>query len=97
MSWTEIVAATVKVDTNMTGIPRSSIDNGTVGLVLNAVFIVIGSLSVLFVIIGGLRYVIANGDSKQISQAKDTILYALVGVIVTILAFVIVQLVLGLF
>jgi len=57
----------------------------------NFLTILIGAVSVIMIIIGGLRYVISNGDSKQVTAAKDTILYAIVGVIVAIVAFAVVQ------
>ncbi len=59
--------------------------------VANALTILVGAISVIFIIIGGLRYVISNGDSKQVTAAKDTILYAVIGVVVAIVAFGIVQ------
>ena len=54
-----------------------------------------GAISVIMVIIGGLRYAAANGDQNAVKGAKDTILYALVGLVVAILAQVIVSFVLS--
>ena len=48
---------------------------------------IIGAVAVIMIIIGGIRYVISGGDSSQVQAAKNTILYALVGVIVAILAY----------
>jgi hypothetical protein len=59
--------------------------------VTNILVFLIGAVSVIFIIIGGLRYVTSNGDSKQVSAAKDTILYAVIGVIVAIAAYAIVN------
>jgi cytochrome bd-type quinol oxidase subunit 2 len=59
--------------------------------IANFLTILIGALSVIMIIIGGLRYVISNGDQKNVTAAKDTILYAVIGVIVAIVAFAIVQ------
>lgn len=59
--------------------------------VANALIFLVGSVSVIMIIIGGLRYVISNGDSKQISAAKDTLLYAIIGVIVAIAAYAIIN------
>jgi intracellular septation protein A len=63
--------------------------------VLKTVFGLAGILSVLFVVIGGLRYTLSSGDPSQIKQAKETILYALVGLVLAISAFTIVSFVLG--
>jgi hypothetical protein len=59
--------------------------------VTNALIFIVGAISVIMIVVGGLRYVISNGDSKQISAAKDTILYAVIGVVVAIAAFAIVN------
>jgi hypothetical protein len=45
-------------------------------------------------IIGGIRYVISSGDQNQVTAAKNTILYAIVGIVVAILAFAVVNFVL---
>jgi len=65
-------------------------DSGTLDSVLNIVFIFIGSLAVLFLIIGAIRYVLSGGDASQTKQAKETMLYSIVGVVVALSAFAIV-------
>jgi multisubunit Na+/H+ antiporter MnhB subunit len=57
----------------------------------------IGIISVIMIIIGGIRYTTSNGDSSQITGAKNTILYAVVGLIVAILAYAIVGFIVGKF
>lgn len=52
---------------------------------------IIGAVSVLMIIIGGIRYVTSNGDQSAITSAKNTILYAVIGLIVAILAYAIVS------
>ena len=52
---------------------------------------VVGIAAVVMIIIGGLRYVTSNGDSGQVGNAKNTILYAVVGLVVVALAQVIVR------
>ncbi len=64
----------------------------------NGIAVMIGliaSVSVIMVVIGGLRYVLSGGDSAGIKSAKDTILYALIGLGVALVAFVIVGFVIG--
>lgn len=51
---------------------------------------IIGALSVVMIIVGGLRYVISAGDPKKTADAKNTIVYAISGVVVAVLAFAIV-------
>ena len=49
--------------------------------VINIFSILIGSVSVIMIIIGGFRYIISNGDANSTKGAKDTIMYALIGLI----------------
>ncbi len=58
--------------------------------VINVLSWVVGAVAVIMIIIGGLRYVISGGDSNGISGAKNTILYAIVGLVVVLFAQVIV-------
>ena len=59
--------------------------------VINIISLVVGIAAVVMIIIGGLRYVTSNGDSGQVGNAKNTILYAVVGLVVVALAQVIVR------
>jgi cytochrome bd-type quinol oxidase subunit 2 len=59
--------------------------------VINILSLVVGIAAVVMIIIGGLRYVTSNGDSGQVGNAKNTILYAVVGLVVVALAQVIVR------
>ncbi len=53
---------------------------------INLFSFVVGILSVLMIMIGGLKYITSSGDSNNINSAKNTILYAIVGLVVVILA-----------
>jgi amino acid transporter len=61
--------------------------------VINALLIFAGAVAVLFLIIGGFRYVVSAGNADQVEGAKKTILYAIVGLIIIFVAFVLVQLI----
>lgn len=65
--------------------------------VVNVLLYVIGAVAVIMIIIGGLRYTISNGDSGQVTSAKNTILYAVIGLVVAILAYAIVNFIIGAF
>lgn len=58
---------------------------------INTLIYIIGALAVLMVVIGGLRYVISGGDAGQTKSAKDTILYAIIGVMIALMAYAIVN------
>jgi len=63
--------------------------------VTNVLLFLIGAIAVIMLIIGGIRYTISGGDSKAVESAKNTILYAIVGIIVALLAYAIVNFVVG--
>lgn len=52
--------------------------------------IIIGLIGVIFLLYGALVYITAGGDSEKVDKAKKTIIYALIGIAVAILAFAIV-------
>jgi len=85
----------------------SNTDCGTVGAnadqsvdtfitnLVNVFSVIVGVVAVIMIIIGGFRYITSGGDSNNISSAKNTIIYAIIGLIVVALAQFIVQFVLG--
>lgn len=66
-------------------------------IIVNVLLFIIGAISVIMLIIGGIRYVVSGGDSSAVTGAKNTILYAVIGIIVALLAFAIVNFVIGSF
>ena len=61
----------------------------------NTILYIVGIISVIMLVWGGLRYILSGGDNKKITDAKNTILYAIIGLIVAVLAFAIVNFVLN--
>ncbi len=64
---------------------------------VNLLLAVLGFIAVIMIIIGGIRYTTSNGDSNSTKAAKDTILYSVVGLVVAILAYAIVNFVVDFF
>lgn len=62
--------------------------------VINTMIFVIGAISVVMIVIGGFRYTVSGGDSGQLNSAKNTILYSIVGLVVALAAYAIVNFVL---
>lgn len=60
---------------------------GVFQTITNVLLFLIGAISVIMLVIGGLRYVVSGGDSSAVAAAKNTILYAIIGVIIALLAF----------
>jgi hypothetical protein len=90
---TLMIAALDKIETN--AIPKVAIDSAQVTNIFNATLAIAGIVTVIFIIIGGIQYATSSGDSQAVSRAKDTILYAIIGLVVVMSAFVIVRLVTG--
>lgn len=68
--------------------------DSTIATVIDLLSVVIGVIAVVMIIIGGLKYIMSGGDSNSTSSAKNTILFALVGLVIVALAQVIAEFVL---
>ena len=71
--------------------------NDAVRLGLNLFSAVVGIIAVVMIIIGGVKYITSGGDSGNVTSAKNTILYAVIGLVVVALAQIIVRFVLARF
>ncbi len=79
-------------------VPKAYAGAARVQEILQIVFQVLGIVSVLIVVIAGLSYVLSGGDPQRTARAKDAILYAVIGLVISISAYGIVTYVLnGLF
>jgi hypothetical protein len=78
----------------------SSVETGSQGIndiittIINVFSIIVGVVSVIMIIYGGFKYITSGGDSGNVSSAKNTIIYAVIGLVVVALAQFIVQFVL---
>lgn len=73
---------------------KEKVDN-TFTTIINAAAIIAGTICVLLILIGGFRYVVSGGESGGVQGAKNTILYALIGLVVVVVARTLVVVVLG--
>jgi len=94
MSMLQLLAA-ISIDANSLGLPKVTANDATLGNIIGGVFVFTGAWAVLFIVIGAMRYAASAGDQGLITKAKDTILYAVIGLVVSILSFTGVQFVLG--
>ena len=69
--------------------------NGTFTNITNTILYAVGIISVIMLVWGGVRYIISGGDSKKVTDAKNTVLYAIIGLIISVLAYAIVNFVLN--
>ena len=58
--------------------------------IVNLLFFVIGTIAVIVIIVGGIKFITADGDASKVKGARETIMYAVVGLVVAIMAYAIV-------
>lgn len=58
--------------------------------IVNMIIFIVGAIAVLMIVIGAARYVTSNGDTAGVTSAKNTIMYAVIGLIVAVMAYSIV-------
>ena len=68
---------------------------GRVNTIINVIIGFVGLVAVVVIILGGISYTTSAGDPGKVKKAKDTILYGIIGLVVAVLAFAIVNFVLG--
>ncbi len=69
--------------------------NTIIKTVINAIVFIVGMVAVVMIILGGVNYATSQGDPGKVKKGKDTILYGIIGLVIAILAFAIVNFVLG--
>lgn len=80
-----------------TSIPQIEARSGIVTNVLHLVFTVAGALAVFMIMLASFQYLTSQGDSQQVAKAKNTILYAIIGLVIAISGYTIVGFVAGRF
>ncbi|MBR3246406.1 hypothetical protein IKF87_00775 [Candidatus Saccharibacteria bacterium] len=68
---------------------------GVIVNILNAIILVGGIVAAVFIVVGGFNYMTSAGDAGKVAKAKNTIIYALIGLVVCVLAFAIVNWAIG--
>ena len=81
------------------GSSDNNLNNGnlmtTLNQIINVIIGVIGFIAVIVIILGGVQYTTSAGEASKVKKAKDTIMYGVVGLIVALLAYSIVNFVLS--
>ena len=67
----------------------------TLQVIINVALSVLGLVAVIMIIMGGFSFMTSTGDATKVTKAKNTILYGVVGLVIALLAFAIVNFVLG--
>lgn len=94
-------AATDVISNECAGVTNSTVCNkanspsaqpsNLINKIVNVLLYIVGAISVVMIIVGGLLYATSNGDSGRVTLAKNTITYSVVGLVVAFLAFAVVQ------
>jgi len=72
--------------------PTGSQDmGGIITTIVNVLLFIVGTISVIMIIFGGVRYATSTGDKGKVDNAKNTIIYAVVGLVVSMIAFALVN------
>lgn len=93
-------AANLQIKENPDGTCPSGTDqtkkiNGIIADIINVFTVIIGIAAVIMIIIGGFHYITSGGSDEKVKKAKNTILYAIIGLVVVALAQIIVKFVLN--
>ena len=65
--------------------------DGVFEVVVNVLLFIIGAVSVIMLIYGGIRYTTSGGNTNSVTAAKNTVIYSIVGLVISILAYAIVN------
>lgn len=69
-----------------TGLPGSAVTNGTISNLLQIAFGIIGVVAVLYIVIAALQLITSGGNPESAKKARETIIYAVIGLIVAVSA-----------
>ncbi len=75
--------------------PKAVANQKTLNTILTDIFVVIGSLAIFVIVLSGLRYIFARGNPEKLTQLRNTIMYALIGLVIAALAAAIVNIALA--
>lgn len=89
------ISIEVKSAHGCSGTKTSGALSQTVTIILNSIIAVSGLVAVIYIIVGGVNYMTSSGDAEKVKKAKNTILYALIGLLICVLAFAIVNWAIG--
>lgn len=85
------LAQGVEIDPGDIGVPQGQLNTSNVDSILKLVFGVAGGVALLIITIAGFKYVLSQGNPQETAKAKNTILYALIGLVICLTAFAIVS------
>ena len=91
----DVLNAACKGRTNAVCTSGSDDVYGLIKNVISILVTIVAFVSVIMIIVGGIQYATSGGDASQTKKAKDTVIYAVVGLVISIMAYAIVNWVIG--
>ena len=91
--WLNSLVAKIE-DLDVSPLPQTTANQSTLEEFLGVAIAIIAAISLLVIVIGGVRYIMSRGDPQATARAKNTIIYAVVGLVVAMTAQAIVSFVL---
>lgn len=83
MTFLHVIASVIETNS----LPKATADQSSITKILDIVYGVAGSMALLMIVIGGFRYITAQADPNEVAKARSTIIYALVGLVITMAAY----------
>lgn len=71
-------------------LPKGTANSANIQNMIQVVIVIMGAIALLVIVIAGLRYILSQGDPQKVAQAKNAIIYAVIGLIIVMFAQVIV-------
>ena len=65
--------------------------DGTISNIVNSILYVAGIIAVVMLIFGGIRFMVSRGDKDKVQKAKNTVIYAIIGLVLIIFSYAIVN------
>lgn len=72
-------------------VPKTGADSSIIETLLTLTFSVMGAVAFLVIVIAGMQYVLSRGDADKAAKARNTIIYAAIGLVIAVMAFTIVR------
>ncbi len=78
-------------DDDLKLLPHGNADSGSVASVLEIAFAALGSVAFIIIVVAGMKFVLSRGNPDAVAKARNTIVYAAVGLVICMLSFAIVR------
>jgi hypothetical protein len=72
-------------------IPKGQIDSTSLSSVFEIAFAALGSIAFIIIVVSGMKFVLSRGNPDAVAKARNTIIYAAIGLVISMLSFAIVR------